>query len=147
MKDADGGWRVRSQGFLYSFCFRFVLWKLYSLAINRVYYFYYSISFLKEVRMNKVLCLKFLYQKARWKKPQIAQIWLTHSKFAGWGPRTPPLLSTRSLTVRNFKKAQATPLVRSYQTRIRVEAYKERGRRSTIVPAAGKVGGEVFFIN
>ena len=40
-----------------------------------------------------------------------------------------------------------TSVVGSQQTRIRVEAYKERGRRSTIVPAAGKVGGEVFFIN
>jgi len=38
-------------------------------------------------------------------------------------------------------------VVGSQQTRIRVEAYKERGRRSTIVPAAGKVGGEVVFIN
>jgi len=110
MKDADSGCRVRSQGFFYSFCFRFVFWKLYSLAINRVDYFYSSNSFLKEVRMNKGLCLKYLYQNARCSKyPRSAQIWLTHSQFAGWGPRA-PILSTLSLTVRNFKKAQATPL-------------------------------------
>ena len=50
--------------------------------------------FLKEVIMNKVLCLKFLYQNARWNSPESRWFDLRIQNLPGEDPRTLPSINT-----------------------------------------------------
>ena len=95
MKDADGGWRVRShQGFFYSFLLPICIVKVLFISYKSSWLFPFFKLFFKGGQMNNVLCLKFLYQNARWNSPESRRFDLRIQNLPGEDPGPPPLLST-----------------------------------------------------
>ena len=97
------------QSFFNYVCLRFVLKKAIFRSHNSSWLFQFFKLFFKKFRINNVLCLDFLYQSAHWNSPESRRFDLPFKICRGSTPRT-LILSELSLTVRNIKRNQSTPL-------------------------------------